>query len=474
MSAAVSSYARNRRYSPLSERLAEIVCRDGELREVSTPTRAGAAPSMVDAYQYDLSRWPVLVDDAFVGRFRALIDGFQPVVHKVLQAAFRRDASSTARYLSMPETIAELFGECTEDPSALFLRYDIVLSDDRIRIVEVNAGSTIGGWQHDWLHGDIRAALDRNAEVSSWNLKYRPVTESMFYTIADAIVRARGADAPCNILMFGYTDEGIRTYGVGLQGALDHALARLGSGMRGTLVYADRLEELRFDDDARLLCRGEVMDAAILVMPEDRPLPPHIYMRLASSAIAGKLVMPDAPHQILIGNKLILALLHEPEAQAALTPEEVAFIRAYVPWSTTVGTRTAVARDGTPMPMDEMLMRDRNDLVIKKAFSLQGRHVVVGRYTDEEQWRRAIEHAIEEGDWLAQEYCKPDTFVSWCPIGHETEFELVWGVFEMGRRYGGAFVRGLPVQNARGVINSASGAREFTVFERPALRTMIL
>lgn len=473
MSAAVSPYARNRRYSPLAERLAELVCRDGHLRELAT-ARPGAAPTMVDAYQYDLSRWPVLVDDAFLGRFRALIDGFQPIVHKALRAAFRRDAAATARYLSMPETIAELFGACSEDAAALFLRYDIVLSDDRIRIVEVNAGSTIGGWQHDWLHGDIRAALASNAEVATWKLDYRPVTDSMFQAITQAVVRARGADAPCNILMFGYSEEGIRTYGAGLQGALDRALAKIGADLRGTLVHTDRLDELRFDDESRLLCRGQVMDAAILVMPEDQPLPPHVYMRLASSAIAGKLVMPDAPHQILVGNKLSLALLHEPEVQSTLTPDEVEFIRACVPWSTKLATRTVVARDGTPMPMIEMLVRDRHALIIKKAISLQGRHVVVGRYCDEAQWRSAIEHALAEGDWLAQEYCQPDTFVSWCPIGQETEFELVWGVFEMGRRYGGAFVRGLPVQSARGVINSVSGAREFTVFERPALRTMML
>lgn len=470
MNTVASPYACNRRYSVLSERLAEIVCRDGMLREFAPPAEPGS--SMVEAYQYDLSRWPIFVDDTFLGKFRELIDRFQPIARKVLTDAFRRDPSGTARYLSMPESIAELFSGFEGDPSALLLRYDIVLTDGRIRIVEVNAGSSIGGWQHDWLHGEILAALAGNAEVAAWNLKYRRVTDAMLMAMAEAAVKVRAASATGNVLLFGYDpDENTRA---NLQRSLDRALIRLGREPKGEVRYSNALSDLAFDADGNLLCRGEIADALLLVMPEDQPLPPHIYMRLASSVMAGRLVMPDAPHQVLIGNKLLLALLHEPRSQAALSPDEVAFVRACVPWSAKIEERRTIEHQGDPIPMREMLVRDQHGLIVKKAYSLQGRHVIVGRYCDRQRWLAAIDHAMEEGDWLVQEYCSPDTFVSWCPTRGETTFELVWGVFEMGCRYGGAFVRGIPGQNTQGVINSASGAREFTVFEEVARKTMLL
>lgn len=53
------------------------------------------------------------------------------------------------------------------------MRYDAVLSDQGLKLLEINCSSALSGWELNYFQCDVRARLARYAGTRDWNIAYR-------------------------------------------------------------------------------------------------------------------------------------------------------------------------------------------------------------------------------------------------------------------------------------------------------------
>ena len=168
----------------------------------------------------------------------------------------------------------------------------------------------------------------------------------------------------------------------------------------------------------------------------------------------GNLVLCNGPVTRIMSNKLNLALLSEYQDSEIFNLEERELIKKHIPW-----TRKIIHVDR------EFLLAQRERLVLKSAEGLGGHDVFPGWRMAAEEWQQKIEKAREEKRWVVQEYVPSSQYLYQYGKSGCTEHHAVWGLFVLGSRYAGGFVRVMPAKNNTGVINTAQGAEESIIIE---------
>ncbi|MYM84906.1 hypothetical protein GTP44_23530 [Duganella sp. FT50W] len=420
---------------------------------------------------YQVASWPFIISRERVAHFDRFIGRLHDIYWKAIQIFFAGDAEKFSQYLNVPALAYTILQEYGCDRSQILGRHDILFCNGQLKLIEVNSGSSIGGWQTGVFEAELRSLLASVDLAATGEIRHRNAMESMFSSLLDAISQQQAAQAEANILLFGIEDD-VWQAEISSRFALV-AQDRSRRGVRpGKLLFASDWSQIRFSHSGKVCVGSEAVDAILLVHAENNVIPPVIQMKLTSAHLANKLVMPDSGRSTLWGNKLLMALVHEPEVLSQLDAEERAWVREYIPFTVPLCER-ALAWRGTWWELSEMLKRRKDDFVIKKAHSLQGRDVFIGKFLDSETWTAIIDDHLGVSDWLAQEYCVPD--MVWGPgtAGNLIEYSLIWGVFDTGGRYGGSYVRGVPAGHGNGVINAATGAARFTVFEDAVRKSRI-
>ncbi|MBV6325520.1 hypothetical protein [Duganella violaceipulchra] len=425
---------------------------------------AGVAASMRD-YPYALSAWPVIISRQHIEQFQRFIDDLPRLCHKAVRCMFGDDAAAFARYLNVSEVEHAVLREHGLDLVQMLNRHDIVFSDGVLKLIEVNAGSTIGGWQPGLLEPQLREVLGSYAATAQWALHHRQVLRGMMAAVHAAVLRCKPGRASGNLLVL--IDDG-RLAEVEMRKLYQDVFQGGGGPLAGgTLHFATDCSALSFAADGAPQVGGAPIDAVLMALPEGRPIPPHIHMRMIAAHLAGHIVMPDSPRYTWFGNKLLMALLHEPALQPQLSEAERALVARHIPLTMTMAD-TPQPWQGATWDKRELLLARREQFVIKKSHSLRGRDVFVGRYCTPERWAAVVAAQLGQADWLAQQYCAADLALAPDAEGQLIEYALIWGVFDLAGRYGGAFVRGMPRGAGAGVVNSANGATEFAVLEETA------
>lgn len=147
----------------------------------------------------------------------------------------------------------------------------------------------------------------------------------------------------------------------------------------------------------------------------------------------------------MLMSKAWLSLLWKESTHALLTVEEIAAIKAYVPYSFSP----------LDQPLEETLSR-KDELIFKVNHSYGGAGILVGREYDRgELKRRLLEKGLE--NWTCQRFHDVPLLVHACdeisePAGHKT----VLGLYVHGQ-----LASGIVVRSSRGgtIVNAGSGAR---------------
>lgn len=166
----------------------------------------------------------------------------------------------------------------------------------------------------------------------------------------------------------------------------------------------------------------------------------------------------------LLSDKRNLVLLSEHADSDEWTAAERNLIERHLPWTRRVlPARTTWRGRGIRLPDD--LAEHRESLVLKKASSVGGDFVVVGRFHTDDEWGQAISRALWEEDWVVQEYL--ETLPYWFQSGEAgaAPYELVWGLFAFGDHFGGAFLRMDAAGRHGGVVNTRRGSEVGAVLE---------
>lgn len=466
----------NRFYSPTFERIACEVAASETLRPLRLNLDLDDVAPYMRGYPAKVNPWPVFVGRDALGALGSVCSSFGSVLNNAFSVAARVPDFDLAGFLQVSPVVVELLVGGSFDTRELLIRHDIVFSQNVPKIVEANSGSSIGGWQLDWLEPNYRRIIANTGLIDESTIFYRGVCRSLLSSIMSAIMRLRGARACGNVAMLVppgvpdgeslFGDELQKLYGLVCRQAL----------LDGRIVFFSDFRDLEFERDGAVRCRGQAVDYVHLNVPIDQGLPPEIAYRLISSALARRIVFPDSPAHRAFGNKLAPALLHDPRIRQQLSEEDLNFVDKHIPWAAPANSEKVVW-EGSVRPLRRLLLEDRARFVLKKSQSFQGLDVVIGAFSEERDWLSAVDLVAREPGWVAQEYCKPDKVLAVDPDEGPLSFDFVWGAFQFKDAYGGCFVRGVPQKigcSYDGVINSARGASEFPVFEDLARKQRIV
>ncbi|MCF6437889.1 hypothetical protein L1077_00380 [Pseudoalteromonas luteoviolacea] len=427
----------------------------------------------LQSYSYPMAACPLVISGQNVHEFTQLAKGLVPIMCQSIKSFFGHDEALFAQYLEEPEWLLSMLHRNAIPEFERLCRYDVVVNQHEVKVIEVNSGCSLGGWQHDSFASLYESSFQDVAPHVSGQVVRKPVFEQQMLAMQKAISRKTLSSGKGDILFYIMGDLDSQE----TRSAMDFIKTchkKANPQTAGRVLFFNDFSRLRVDQNTKqVFYDNHRIDALHLALPEGVTVPSHLMMQLCTCAMEGKLVLPDNPVLSLLGNKMLFAVLYEPKAWEALGKEFQAFITQYIPWTARLASPTVI-RHTEVQPLEQILLAEKDNLVIKKAKSFMGRDVFIGRQMSQSDWQLQIDRVKNHEGWLVQEYCEPSVTSATDQYGTVKPFQMIWGVFDFGNAYGGAFVRGKEVSaNTDGVINSACGAVEFIVFDEKPKRKLI-
>ncbi|MHB9864507.1 hypothetical protein [Streptomyces sp. YIM S03343] len=371
-------------------------------------------------------------------RLAELISGFP-------RRVFGEDLTAWTGYLDVPAEDAALMTEALLRPrlrraATAFMRPDLVLTDEGLKLVELNVAASLGGLST--LAPYTAAARDSAYAVFLAERGLRidaPDTARIWLNVFRGLTRAR-SEGPLRV--FEATadpadlDGGRRFFVDMLRTAGHHVSCGLVTDLELT--------------DAGVTYDGEPVDAVFTAYTwheTKRFVPPAVTRRLMELDSAGLVDFIGSPAAALYDNKGNLALLHDPEHRGLLTDEERALVTRHIP-------ETFRLRPGT---LDRALDH-RELLVCKPASAYGGKNLEYGAASSDRAWRTLLQNRLADRDerYVLQIRQRPAT-VRIPGARPAAEREVVLAPLVFGGTHAGVFLRQAPPR-PQSTINASNGA----------------
>ncbi len=161
-------------------------------------------------------------------------------------------------------------------------------------------------------------------------------------------------------------------------------------------------EELEFSNN-RLRVRDFQIDIVYkrLLVNEYLPIIAE-YPALLDAYRNGAVCMVNSFRSKLIHKKALFAVLTDKRRASLFSPEEREAISKHVPWTRLVREEKS-DYFGEEVDLVEYVKTNRNKLVLKPNDDYGGHGITIGWNSDESAWDAALESALANGDYLAQE-----------------------------------------------------------------------
>lgn len=409
---------------------------------------------------YISGKWPILLQPKRIEEMAQFIQPVVEIMFKALEVCFKHDVEGFCQYLGESESLHQLLFDREKfkrkalmQGMEIIARHDFVYTQGQIKLLEVNAGSNIGGWEFDWSYHSLLNFAKQFDTESRDELYFRPTFPSLLKGMATSIKHLDKQNKTGNMMLrvdLRNTPEQALTQ---LSMGINHVYRNVPDYIGGEVLICGDSLELSFNDDGELCCRGIRCDA---VMLPHKIADPELHQALLHSYLDNKLVFPDSPIHRILGNKMLLALLHDERVLAALTVEQQQWVERYVPKAIKIGSSSAEK---------QQIIANKDQWVLKKSTSLQGQDVVIGKETSVADWTDKINGMDESDFWVVQQYCEPDEIYLPDDELNASVHTPVWGVFDGGGQYAGSLVRAVANDCESKVINAAIGAKVHLVFE---------
>lgn len=450
--------------SPQNRELADLL-RSGALPNDARLDPEHLVPYLSGGY-YAFSCWPIFLDPEESRRLICPFVANMPrIFYAALRARFGGDSAAFVEYFDWPADLYEVLIHMPVQPDEIHVRYDAIYDGTDFKLLEMNTGTSCGGWQvGNWIYPHLRDLLARDPHSAAWRVDEATPVASLLRFLVDNMQRRNGGRRGGHILFhcFANTTEGrepLRRY---LQQVYDSC--KPAQWPQARIYLFTEFAEISFPRSGDVVVEGQRMDAVAMSFPPVSGVPEDVAAALNNAYLRGRIVFPDSPFHTVIGDKRMFALVHECCRDDLLPATDIEMVRRYVPWSARLRPALANWR-GKEAPLEQILRDHREDFVIKRADSYGGKDVHVGRQSSPEEWAAAVQDCQQQGRWIAQEYCAPGCMELHDSLQGIAPHELIWGLFGAGTEYSGAFVRARRCDVTSGVINSANGATEFLVLD---------
>lgn len=467
----------NAKLSDCYKELALMQLQDPGLAKTELNFKAADIPLFMQSYGYVVSPWPIVIDQKVQDRLQQICATMPGIFNKVLRQMAKLDREFLLDYLNINELQLDLALQREIDTRDVVARWDAIFSNGQIKLIEINVGSMIGGLHMACLSNQTLHLLKQFSVSKNWDLIDRNGFNQFFNGINQSIARLKGDKATGKSAFFipvkaqrnfnGETVESLKQFlrREYKQQLPDHLREK------GELFFCNALEKLDIRSDKKLYFDGIEMDAVILSADDEEQIPRALYSVLEAGVAGEQYYFPDSISYTLLGIKLLFGLIQEPKVQHLLTAEERLMIRNCIPFTTRLSSEFSLI-NGKLTPVKQIVERDKDKLVIKKSISMQGNDVMVGRAVSQEEWLSFYHEHKDNPDWLLQEMCVPDKYISADPINGVDTYKMNWGVFTFSGNYSGTMIRGMP-ENGSDIVNSAQGAVEFAVLEEQEYKNKI-
>lgn len=420
-------------------------------------------PAIMQNYAYPVSTWPVVISEKMQETLAQLCVRIPQLIKAIPELYFKNDEKRIADfYFKGNEMVTQFAMICHQKNVETGCRLDLTYSKDDFKILEVNVGSSIGGWQVQSFEKIIRSFHPQLTDpVTATTYESRNSQAIYMKFLVDKILaQVQPTDEMINVFVgVGHIEsEKIKQDVIDFFGGLlkKEFAAR---GLKGQ-AHTGKFASLTLKN-SKLYHKDEVMHGVVAFkVEEDEQVPADVFRAF----IMDQVYFPDHLATGIYGDKRNLGLLRELAEQQAFSAEDNELILQHIPWSSEI-TPKNVSYAGETSSIVDILRKYKDKLVIKAAQGYQGKDVFIGKFSSEEEWEEAIKIALTAADFIAQEYNESINFLA--PNGQQewTDHKLIWGAFGFGPHYGGVWVRLSEVANDVGVINSATGAVEAIVYE---------
>ncbi len=361
-------------------------------------------------------------------------------------------------YTQSPGKFHTAYLQYPADLDALMMRHDFFFEQGQAKLLEINVGSRIGGWDHDMVAQEVAQHADDVLPGIKDKIYSRSIITAFFISMLKPLAKLTTPQSPqINMMMYTMDVESAARF----RELLLELIRQVPQLSQFDIILTKDVKEMAMDEQGNVSCRGEPVH--LVMLPDATPSNPAIEPLMRARAM-GKVVFVDDPMYLMFGNKAILALVHEPHVQQKLSKEQAEWVRAHVPWTVKANVPT-VNYEGTDVELKTLLRQHQDDFVLKLVNGFSGDGVFVGRFCDKQQWLEAIEECCSEPNWIAQKYSGSDPIPAPDEQGETVDYTPVWGTFATNETYGGAQIRAFKTAKGGGVINSSKGAVEFVVFE---------
>jgi hypothetical protein len=411
------------------------------------PWREMATTEFMRTYEFPVNSWPFFVAPAFVAQLEEMNFSIPRLTYKALSAIFSGDPMKMANTMRLDPVLCTLFMSGVPFENVCF-RSDAVLTEAGLRVLEINSGTAIGGWQLQWMEEIFRQFEGYREFFASHRVRTRNAPVAFFRFLIQS-ARQIIPSGQAYVLVKVLQSRSITDYGSLLQGYVAQAIAE--SGDDCSFGFFASFDELKISTDG--VFHNGRRAHVVTFGAETGPL------SLLRCVLAKKLACPDFPPYLVWADKRNLALLHHAARMRLLSEGEARLVEKYVPKTHVLGGPFSAEKIRTEV----LVNKDR--YVVKKSNGMQGIGVYVGRFMTQDAWQTTIAGLEQPDTWIAQEYCESRKFYAQSGTSREP-FNFIWGAFQFGNHYGGCWIRMMPDrEDYDGVINSARGAQESIVFE---------
>jgi hypothetical protein len=423
-------------------------------------------------HKLDLQPWPLFVDGPRRRELEAVAKGVDRLMKDFLARFFLNDpADITAFYAANDPRGDEAFGTFTPDPDVVAMlldepdgvaaapsRGDYIEDAEGLKLVEYNAGSFLGGIQIDAV-GELCLATAPTARfLAERGLRARPpgTLRALFRHMIDDTARSglwRSGDFNLAMMVKPNEPRQLALHSPELyEREFRRALEEGGVAPSGRILLCgpdDLVEE-----NGGLSMNGHRLHALAEFHEGSRLDAIRLVFRYFKT---GGLNLFSGHIGWLMSDKRNLALVSEYADTDEFTEAERELIRRHVPWTRQV-RRGSTTRGGRRFRIPDDLPGLREELVLKKASSVGGRHVHVGKFRTDDEWTRVVARAVHDGDWIVQEFLEMVPYCFQQGAHGAGRHDMVWGLFVFGDYFGGAFLRMQPAGGASGLVNTHQGA----------------
>jgi hypothetical protein len=411
--------------------------------------------------KYQLQPWLTFLGREKLDELKRVSLGVIRLLRGLQERIFGNDWVKLAEFydLGSPD-IAEVVFSAPTGAETMISRGDLIDTPSGFKCIEFNCIPNLGGWDANILlrrHLSIPATAQFIATEGIQVASTDPIQEMFRHIFADLRRKRLATDGQVTIgfsVRPGYEKPDTHPWVIHFQREMNRAIERLDLDISGRVASCSmptltQREQSLYYGDLRL-------DALVEL---DFGIEPFIYRLFKRGCLA----LYNGPIGVALSTKRNLALLSQHAASGIFSEPERAFIEAHIPWSRLVAAGT-VEYEGEIWQLSDLLSARQDRFVLKKGTSAGGKDVLLGRFAPAEEWRKAIETALGEGGWVAQEIQESLPYLYQSGAYGCSVHDMIWGPFVFGDQYGGVILRMQP-KDSGGAVNLSRTATEGIVLE---------